>query len=217
MKRWQLTLMRVVLLTLAFALLIGLGALLLVPILWFLGCKVRAAGERPLKATVRFVIASFAALGYLVVIGATQAVRFLPRELLVPILWRSPLINYAGSNPLVLFLQGLAHRTGFWLLAMVPFALSCLLVYWLEDTYARLRLEGVGRTTLRAAMSLLLASFAAIGFWIAFLEIFISIWHHPVEGSIPFDWTAWGLLGLSFVLPFYATWKLLRRMGRSAT
>jgi hypothetical protein len=28
-------------------------------------------------------------------------------------------------------------------------------------------------------------------------------------GPTNFGWTAWGLLSLSFVLQFYATWKLL--------
>ena len=198
MKRWQW----VVLLTLALVLLMGGSALLLVPVLWLLGFKVidSVARERPLKAAVRLVIASFAAVGYLIVIDIDlvritpmQALRFSPWELLVG-LGPIPLSNYAGSNPFVLTLQWLSYRTGFWLVAMLAFALSCLLIYWLEDTYMVVPLEGLGRTILRAILSLLLASFAAIGFGIVF--VVASFLAHPVEGPINF-----GLDGMGSSLP----------------
>ena len=177
MKHWQMRLMIVVLLSLPLPAFVGFGGLFLVPIIWFLGRKVAnsAAGEGPLKAAVRFVIAGLAAVGFSVVIVATQAVwlRFFPGML----------------GPMF----------------FIP--LSCLLIYWLEETYALVPLEGVGRTILRAVVSLILASFVAIGFGIVF--VVSSFLAHPVEGPVNFGWTGWVLLSLSFVLSFDATWKLL--------
>jgi len=189
MKRWQLTLMTVVLLTPALVLFMGVSALLWVPILWFLGRKVinSLAGEqalavRVLKAAVRLIVATFTAFGYLAVVREADV---FPRILsLLP-----------GADP-VLFI-----------------ALFCLLIYWLQDTYALVPCEGARLIILRTVITLILGSFAFIGFGFTFALLYFRL-AHPVEGPINFGWTAWGLLSLSLVLPFYATWKLLPQNHR---
>jgi len=182
MKRWQLELMGVMLLTLALVYLMGRGVILLVPLLWIAGrgTIARAAGDRPLKAAIRFVVAGFAAVGCLISIQYTQALRFLSDmpQLLI------------GMGPI----------------AFVAF--SCLLVYWLEDAYALVPLEGIGRMILRAVVSLILASLAAIGFAVAYAVAYYFL-AHPVDGSVYSGWMAWVLLFLGFAVPFYATWKFL--------
>jgi len=181
MKRWQLILMAVMPLTLALVLLIGPSALLVVPILWLLGHKVinSAAEERPLKATVRFVIAWFAAIGCSVVIQFAQPPEFVRAQ--------------SVEDPIFIVL----------------IALCCLLAYWLGDTHALVRLKGVERIILRGAVSLILATSAAIGIFFAYLQAY-SWEHRPIDSG----WTVLGVLSLGFVLPFYATWELLPQSYR---
>jgi hypothetical protein len=69
-------------------------------------------------------------------------------------------------------------------------------------------LGGVGRTILRGALSLILTSFAAIGFGIAYIVGCYLL--HPADGPIYAGWIAWVLLFSGFAGPFYATWKLLK-------
>ena len=184
MKRWQLELMGVLLLADSLTFFHfpgfhfgGIEGFLLAPILWLVGRQTiaRTVSERkPLKAAVRFVIAIFAAFGYLIVI--TQD--------MVAIL--GPLFEVG--------------RVSF-------FTVSCLLMYWLEDAYALVPLEGVARTILRAVVSLTLASFAAIGFGLAFVLLYL--WAHPSMGdTIDFGWMGWAFLSLDLTVPLYATWKL---------
>lgn len=183
MKSWQPRLMIVVLLTLAFTLFVSFDdALFLVPIVWLLGRKVAnsTAREGPLKAAVRFAVASLAAVGFSVV---TMTV------------WVRPLSEIKQS---VVEIGPISFT-----------ALSGLLLYWLAETYAVVPLEGVGRTIFKAFVSLILASFAAFGFAIVFvLASFMA------QGAVNLGWTAWLLLCLSFVLPLYATWKLLPQNNR---
>jgi hypothetical protein len=91
----------------------------------------------------------------------------------------------------------------------IPFiAFSCLFVYWLEDAYELLPLERAARTILRGIVSLILASFAAIGFAVAYaVGYFVTL--HPRDGVVYSSWMAWVLLFLGFAVPFYATWKFL--------
>ena len=181
MKRWQLELMGVMLLTLVLAYVYRPSdAIKMVLILWLAGRGVfaKAADDRPLKVAVRIVIGAFAAVGCLVLIDHMPPLRFLTD---VP-----QLFAWIG-------------------IAFIP--CSCVFVYWLEDAYAVVPLEGVGRTILRGAVSLILASFAAIGFAVAYVVGCYLV--HPVEGPIYSGWMAWPLLFSGFAVPFYATWKLL--------
>jgi hypothetical protein len=189
MKRWQLELMGVMLLTLALVFFVGRGAILPASILWVAGRAtiVRAAGERPIKAAFRFVIAGLAAVGCLVSIQYTQSLRFLT------------------DMPQVLIEKG-----------PIPFvAFSSLLVYWLEDAYALVPLEGMARTILRGIVSLILASFAAIGFAVAYAVGCYLV--HPVEGPIYFGLMAWVLLFMGFAVPFCVAWKLLTQRDHPYT
>jgi hypothetical protein len=204
MQRWHLTLAAVVLLTLVLVFFMGLGALLLVPFLWFLRRRVmRSEAEEPqLKATARFVTAGLAA------VGTTVAASVAMQHVQVPQSLSMPLVDGAGIS---------------------LFPASWLFIYWLEDTYALVPLDGMGRTILRTVVSLILASFAAIGFAIvvAFAcavayGLSVLLLPRPLDFAIDSGWTQWGLLvaGLviysviGFVLPFYATWKLLPQSAR---
>jgi hypothetical protein len=181
MKRWQIELMGVMLLTLVLAYVYRpWDAIKMVLILWLAGRGVfaKAAGEPLLKVAVRIVIGAFAAVGCLVIIDHMPPQHFLPDM--------PQLFAWIG-------------------IAFIP--CSCLFVYWLEDAYALVPLKGVGRTILRGALSLILASFAAIGFGIAYIVGCYLV--HPVEGPIYSGWIAWVLLFSGFAGPFYATWKLL--------
>jgi hypothetical protein len=181
MKRWQMELMGVMLLTLVLAYVYRpWDAIKVVLSLWLAGRGVfaKAAGEPLLKVAVRIVIGAFAAVGCLVIIDHMPPQHFLPD---MPEL-------FAGIG-----------------IAFIP--CSCLFVYWLEDAYALVPLEGVGRMILRGTLSLILASFAAIGFGIAYIVGCYLV--HPVEGPIYSGWIAWVLLFSGFAGPFYATWKLL--------
>ena len=182
MKRWQLELMGVVLLTLAMVYICGLwNGVQLVVIFWLAGHEIfaKAAGERPLKVAVRIVIAVLAAVGCLLSIGYMDARRFFP------------------EMPRLLVEKG----------PIAFVACSCLFVYWLEDAYELVPLDGIGRTILRGAVSLILASFAAIGFAVAYVVACFLV--HPVEGPIYSGWITWVLLFSGYAGPFYATWNLL--------
>jgi hypothetical protein len=193
MKRWQLELMGVMLLTLVLVYLCTpWNGIQLAVILWLAGrgTILRAAGDRPIKAAVRFVIAGLAAVGCLVSISYTQALRFLPDMPDMP----RPLVEK-------------------WPIAFV--ACSCLFVYWLEDAYEMVPLDGIGRTILRGAVSLILASFAAIGFAVAYvLACYLA---HPVEGPVYSGWLTWVLLFSGFAVPFYGSWKLLSLRDHHST
>ena len=127
MKRWPLMLLVILLLTSALVFLTGRSALLLAPILWLLGNKVihSVSKERPFKASVRFVIASFAAVGCSVVVEATRALRFFRMQ------------EFGAGGPISII------------------APCCLVIYWLEDSYALMALQGVAQTIVRAVVSLI--------------------------------------------------------------
>jgi hypothetical protein len=81
MKRWQMELMGVMLLTMVLAYVYRpWDAIKMVLILWLAGRGVftKAAGEPLLKVAVRTVIAAFAAVGCLVLIDHLPPPRFLP-------------------------------------------------------------------------------------------------------------------------------------------
>lgn len=184
MKRWPLMLLVILLLTSALVFLTGRSALLLAPILWLLGNKVihSVSKERPFKASVRFVIASFAAVGCSVVVEATRALRFFRMQ------------EFGAGGPISII------------------APCCLVIYWLEDSYALMALQGVAQTIVRAVVSLILSSFAAIGLGYAYAVAYF--WAHPTYSPVSVTWTAWGFLFLGIVLPFYSTWKLLPQSER---
>jgi hypothetical protein len=70
-------------------------------------------------------------------------------------------------------------------------------------------LEVVGRTILRGVVSFLVASFAAIGFAVAYAVGYLVLLQ-PVDGPIYSGWIAGiTLFIVGFAAPFYITWKLL--------
>lgn len=181
MKRWQMELMGVMLLTLGLVYLMGRHVIPLVAVLWLAGRLTipRATGEGPIKAVIRSLIASLAAVGFLISLQNVDALRFM-------------------SN--------LPHL----LIALGPIsvvAFSPLLLYWLEDAYKLVPVEEPGRSILRGVVSLILSSFTAIGFFVAYAVACLLV--HPVDGSGNFGWTAWALLFCGFAVPFYVTWRTL--------
>jgi hypothetical protein len=112
----------------------------------------------------------------------TLALAYLRVILLVPILWLAvhAIVSRAAGKP----------------------------VYWLEDAYALVPLEGVARTLLRGIVSLILASVAAIVFAVAY-TVGYALLVQPVDGVIYSGWMAWVLLFAGFAVPFNVTWKML--------
>jgi hypothetical protein len=164
--------------------------MLMVPILWFAGRGIvaRASGEPFLRTAARLLLAIFAAVGFLIAIQCTQA------------LW--------GSRAGLLELLGVRGP----LAEAIPasfIAFSGLFVYWLEDACALVP-PGVGRTILKALVCLILASFAAIVFVLAF-----TLAHFLLAGRNYPAWMGWVLLFLGLAGTFYVTWKLVRPVRRS--
>jgi hypothetical protein len=169
----------------------SLFLMLMVPILWFAGrgivARSKAAREPFLKTAARLFVAIFASLGCLIAIQvALRDFHFGPSVLLV------------GNSSLL------------WPLAQaIPasfIALSGLFVYWLDDACALVP-PGAGRTTMKALVSLILTSFAAIVFVVA-----LSLAHFLLADRNYPDypaWVYWVLLFLGVAGTFYVNWKLL--------
>jgi hypothetical protein len=160
----------------------NLFVMLMIPILWFAGrgivARSRAAREPFLRTAARLLIAIFASLGCLIAIKA---------EVLVG--------KLGLPEPLAEAILG----------SFIAF--SGLFVYWLEDAFA-LVMPGLGRTILRALVSLILASFAAMGFWLAVAIAYVPYFLDH-GGPNYFEWMAWALVFLGFAGSFYVTWKQL--------
>ena len=82
-------------------------------------------------------------------------------------------------------------------------------VYWIEDAYALVPLEGIARTLLRGIVSLIAAIVGAFIFSVAYVTLY-EVLVQPADGSIYFGWMAWvPLFLLGYALPFNVTWKML--------
>jgi hypothetical protein len=189
MKRWQMELMGALLLTLTLVLfmgVMGVGVVLFAPILWFLGRRAidSTAGEpawqvRVLQSLARFTVTTFAAFGVLI------------------------LVEGMNAFPRISVLAGTGDAY-----ALLLLSLFCLLVYWLERAYALAPFDGARQLVLRALITMILGNLTLIGFGYTLVALYFWL-AQPGDGPIRFGWMAWIVGALGFILPFYATWKLL--------
>jgi len=125
-------------------------------------------------------------------------------ELMGVLLLSLATVFWTGSEPLIRLLPFV------WLVVHVIVARAFgTPIYWIEDAYALVPLEGVARTILRGIVSLIAACVGAIIFGVAYVTLY-EVLVQPADGSTYFGWMAWvPLLLLGYAVPFNVTWKML--------
>jgi hypothetical protein len=187
-KRWQLELLGALLMVSALEFFVGRNAIQLLPLLWLVAHRVvdsasaqSSPSTRVLATVTQLVSTTLAGFGFLIVIEEKR--QFLP-ELPLP-----GDVRY-----------GITFHVG----------LFCLLVYGLEEMYARATSDGAPQLVLRALLTMIMGICSFIGLAGTLVVLWIRL-GQSADGPVSFGWMVWLLIAAGFIAPFYATWKLLQQ------